>query len=69
MRESHDRRQADRGRCVGTVDTVLSPRAALVGQHLYGVRAWVDAEQLSLGEDASAGFDYLRHRSWSCLVI
>ena len=46
---------------VGSVCAAGNPRTATVGGHLNGVVAWVDAQQLSLGEEASACFDYLWH--------
>ena len=46
---------------VGSVRATRRPGTAAVGGHLNGVVAWVDAQQLSLGEEASACFDYLWH--------
>ena len=38
-----------------------NPRTATVARTLDGVVAWVDAEKFSIGEEASACFDYLWH--------
>lgn len=38
-----------------------NPRTATVAGTLYRVVAWVNAEKFSLGEEASACFDYLWH--------
>ena len=46
---------------VGGVRAARRPGTAAVGGHLNGVVAWVDAEKFSLGEEASACFDYLWH--------
>ena len=46
---------------VGSVRAAGNPGTAAVGGHLNGVVAWVDAEKFSLGEEASACFDYLWH--------
>ena len=46
---------------VGSVRAARRPGAAAIGGHLNGVVAWVDAEKFSLGEEASACFDYLWH--------
>lgn len=46
---------------VRSIRTARRPGTALVGGHLDGVVAWVDAEEFSLGEEATAGFDDLWH--------
>lgn len=46
---------------VGSVRAARRPGTAAIGGHLNGVVAWVDAEKFSLGEEASACFDYLWH--------
>ena len=46
---------------VGSVRATRRPGTAAIGRHLNGVVAWVDAEKFSLGEEASACFDYLWH--------
>lgn len=46
---------------VGSVRAARRPGTAAVGGHLNGVVAWVDAEEFSLGEEASACFDDLWH--------
>ena len=46
---------------VGSVRAAGNPRTATVAGTLYGVVAWVDAEKFSIGEEASACFDYLWH--------
>ena len=43
------------------VGATRNPRTATVAGTLYGVVAWVDAEKFSIGEEASACFDYLWH--------
>ena len=46
---------------VGSVCAAGNPRTATVARTLDGVVAWVDAEKFSIGEEASACFDYLWH--------
>ena len=55
-----DEKQVTEG-TVRSICTARRPRTALVGGHLDGVVAWVDAEEFSLGEEATAGFDDLWH--------
>ena len=55
-----DRKQVAEG-AVGVIGATRRPGATLVGGHLDGVVAWIDAEELSLGEEATAGFDDLWH--------
>ena len=53
---------------VRSVRAAGRPGTALVSGHLDGVVAWIDAEELSLGEEASADFYHLRHKA-CCFVI
>ena len=46
---------------VGSVRAAGNPGTATVAGALYRVVAWVNAEKFSLGEEASACFDYLWH--------
>ena len=46
---------------VGSVRAARRPGTATVARTLDGVVAWVDAEKFSIGEEASACFDYLWH--------
>ena len=54
---------------VRSVRTARRPGTALVGGHLDGVVAWVDAQQLSFREEATAGFDDLWHSVISFKVL
>lgn len=55
-----DEKQVTEGTVRG-IGAARRPGTALVGRHLDGVVAWVDAEELSFGEDATARFDDLWH--------
>ena len=55
-----DEKQVTEG-TVRSIRTTRRPGTALVGRHLDGVAAWVDAEEFSLGEDTAAGMDDLWH--------
>lgn len=46
---------------VGSVRATWRPGAAAIGGYLNGIVAWVDADELSLGEETTAHFDDLWH--------
>ena len=50
---------------VRSVRATGRPGTAFVGGHLDGVVAWVDAEEFSFGEEATARFDDLWHSMMS----
>lgn len=55
-----DEKQVTEGTVRG-IGAARRPGTALVGGHLDGVVAWVNAEEFSFGEEATAGFDDLWH--------
>ena len=63
-----DEKQVTEGTVRG-IGAARRPGTALVGRHLDGVVAWVDAEELSFGEDATARFDDLWHSVISFKVL
>ena len=50
---------------VRSIRAARRPGTALVGGHLDGVVAWVDAEEFSFGEETTAGFYDLWHSMMS----
>lgn len=55
-----DEEQVTEG-AVRSVRAAGRPGTAIVGGHINGVVAWVDAEEFPLGEDTAAGMDDLWH--------
>lgn len=55
-----DEKQVTEGSVRG-IGAARRPGTALVGGHLDGVVAWVNAEEFSPGEETTAGFDDLWH--------